>query len=134
MGKYSEETKLAVVKDYVSGTADLKVVARRHDVEVTSLRKWVAGYRSHGPAAFAARVVMVDVSDPKSGSMKIIDALRARFPAASIVAISGYFHAGPAMAGSVARQLGVDRALAKSFGCSELVEAVKALLGQQAIG
>lgn len=50
MGKYSEETKLAVVKDYCSGTAGLKVVARRHDVDVTSLRKWVAGYRSHGAA------------------------------------------------------------------------------------
>lgn len=50
MGKYSEETKLAVVEDYCSGTAGLKVVARRHDVNVTSLRKWVAGYRSHGAA------------------------------------------------------------------------------------
>ncbi|MGF6870866.1 response regulator [Paraburkholderia sp. MM5477-R1] len=79
--------------------------------------------------AFAARVVIVDVSDPKSGSRKVIDALRVRFPAASIVAISGYFHAGPAMAGAVARQLGVDRALAKPFGSSELVGAVKALLG-----
>ncbi|MFM0414771.1 transposase [Paraburkholderia aromaticivorans] len=50
MGKYSKETKLAVVKDYCSGTAGLKFVARLHDVDVTSLRKWVAGYRSHGAA------------------------------------------------------------------------------------
>jgi len=50
VGKYSEETKLAVVEDYCSGTAGLKVVARRHDVNVASLRKWVAGYRSHGAA------------------------------------------------------------------------------------
>lgn len=50
MNKYTEETNLAVVKDYCSGTAGLKVVARRHDVDVSSLRKWVAGYRSHGAA------------------------------------------------------------------------------------
>ncbi|MEZ2311876.1 transposase [Paraburkholderia sp. RCC_158] len=56
MGKYSEETKLAVVKDYCSGTAGLKVVARRHDVDVTSLRKWVAGYRSHGAASVREKV------------------------------------------------------------------------------
>lgn len=36
MGRYSEETKLAVVEDYCSGTAVLKVVARRHDVNVAS--------------------------------------------------------------------------------------------------
>jgi transposase len=41
VGKYSEETKLAVVEDCCSGTAGLKVVARRHDVNVASLRKWV---------------------------------------------------------------------------------------------
>lgn len=56
MGKYSEETKLAVVEDYCSGTAGLKVVARRHDVNVASLRKWVAGYRSHGAAGVREKV------------------------------------------------------------------------------
>ncbi|MEM5300073.1 transposase [Burkholderia sp. JPY481] len=66
MGKYSEETKLAVVKDYCSGTARLKVVARRHDVDVTSLRKWVAGYRSHGAAGVRekARAAYEDCLDP----------------------------------------------------------------------
>ncbi|NIF56048.1 transposase [Burkholderia sp. Ax-1724] len=44
VGKYSEETKLSVVKDYCSGTAGLKVVARRHGVNVTSLFKWRRHY------------------------------------------------------------------------------------------
>ncbi|WP_421375246.1 transposase [Paraburkholderia sp. DD10] len=66
MGKYSEETKLAVVKDYCSGTAGLKVVARRHDVDVTSLRKWVAGYRSHGAAGVREKARATYRSRPDS--------------------------------------------------------------------
>ncbi|MNF52352.1 Transposase [compost metagenome] len=48
MGKYSDQTKLDAVKDYCSGNAGLKDVARHHDVNVSSLRQWVAGYRAHG--------------------------------------------------------------------------------------
>lgn len=74
------------------------------------------------------KVVIVDLNEPKSGSTKTIGALRAHFPAASIVAISGYFRAGAAMADALIRQLGVDRALAKPFSGKELVACVKPLL------
>jgi hypothetical protein len=36
--EYSDELKLAIVRDYESGTDGQKVVAKRHGVEATSLR------------------------------------------------------------------------------------------------
>jgi transposase len=50
MGKYADEAKLAAVRDYCSGEGGLKSVASRHDVDVSMLRQWVAGYRAHGEA------------------------------------------------------------------------------------
>ena len=48
MGKYTDQAKLAAVRDYCSGEAGLKAVAQRHGVNVSSLRQWIAGYRAHG--------------------------------------------------------------------------------------
>jgi transposase len=48
MGKYSDQTKLAVAEDYCRGRLGLKEVARRHGVNVASLRLWAAAYRVHG--------------------------------------------------------------------------------------
>ncbi|MDR5776650.1 MULTISPECIES: transposase, partial [unclassified Caballeronia] len=45
MGKYTEQAKLAAVKDYCAGHHGLKVVARRHGINVESLRRWAALYR-----------------------------------------------------------------------------------------
>lgn len=50
MGKYTDQAKLAAVKDYCSGEGGLKSVASRHGVDVSMLRQWVAGYRAHGEA------------------------------------------------------------------------------------
>lgn len=48
MGKYRDQAKLSAVRDYCSGEAGLKTVAQRHGVNVSSLRQWIAGYRTHG--------------------------------------------------------------------------------------
>ncbi|WP_370652299.1 transposase [Caballeronia sp. TF1N1] len=48
MGKYTEQAKLAAVKDYCAGHDGRKVVARRHGINVESLRRWAALYRVHG--------------------------------------------------------------------------------------
>ena len=48
MKKYSEQAKLASVQAYFSGQLGWKATAKLHDVEVSSLRKWVAAYRVHG--------------------------------------------------------------------------------------
>jgi transposase len=48
LGKYSEQAKLAAVEDYCAGHHGLRIVARRHGVNVESLRRWAALYRVHG--------------------------------------------------------------------------------------
>jgi transposase len=50
MGKYSDQTKVAAAADYCRGHLGLKQVARRHGVNVASLRLWAAAYRVHGEA------------------------------------------------------------------------------------
>jgi transposase len=50
MGKYSDQTKVAAAADYCTGHLGLQQVARRHGVNVASLRPWVAAYRVHGKA------------------------------------------------------------------------------------
>jgi transposase len=53
--KYSEQTKLAAVLAYMDGNGGLKEVAKVHEVDVSSLRKWIADYREHGLAAMQNR-------------------------------------------------------------------------------
>ncbi|WP_415749331.1 IS3 family transposase [Caballeronia sp. J97] len=48
MGKYNEQTKLAAAKDYCEGHLSLRAVAKRHAVDFSSLRQWVAAYKAHG--------------------------------------------------------------------------------------
>jgi|SRR5690349_4137137 transposase len=48
MGRYSEQKKLAAAQEYCRGRLGLREVARRHDVNVASLRLWAAAYRVHG--------------------------------------------------------------------------------------
>ena len=55
MGKYTEQAKLAAVRDYCSGDGGLKTIALRHNVDVSSLRQWIAGYRTHGEAGVAEK-------------------------------------------------------------------------------
>nr|WP_158497980.1 transposase [Pseudomonas syringae] len=50
MGKYTEQAKLAAVKEYCAGKAGLRDVAHRHDVDFSCLRQWVAAYQIHGVA------------------------------------------------------------------------------------
>jgi len=50
MAKYSEQVKLAAVEAYGSGKGGLKAIAAQYDVEVSSLRKWIAAYQANGVA------------------------------------------------------------------------------------
>lgn len=49
MKKDSEQVKLAAVQAYRDGMLGWKAAAKMHDVETSSLRKWVAAYEVHGP-------------------------------------------------------------------------------------
>jgi transposase len=55
MGKYKEQTKLAAARDYCSGHLSLRAVAKRHGVDVSSLRQWVAAYKVHGASGLRAK-------------------------------------------------------------------------------
>lgn len=48
MKKYSEQVKLAAIQAYRSGELGWKATAKIHNVEPSSLRKWVAAYAVHG--------------------------------------------------------------------------------------
>jgi transposase len=48
MAKHSEQLKFKLVKQYLGGGVGMRVLARRHGVGRTALRRWVAAYRHHG--------------------------------------------------------------------------------------
>ena len=49
MKKYSEQVKPAAVEAYRTGELGWKRTAALHEVEPSSLRKWVAAFDVHGP-------------------------------------------------------------------------------------
>jgi transposase len=55
MKKYSDDTRVAAARDYCSGTLGYKEVARRHGVNVSSLRLWAASYKRHGAEGVTSR-------------------------------------------------------------------------------
>jgi transposase len=50
LNKYSEQQKLKAVESYRSGELGLRATAALHNVDVASLRKWVAAYEAIGIA------------------------------------------------------------------------------------
>jgi transposase len=50
MSKYSTSFKLAVVEDYLTGSAGYKTVGHHHGIDHAIVHKWVAFYRLHGKA------------------------------------------------------------------------------------
>lgn len=55
MSKYSEEFKVAIVQQYLSGTVGYKQIAAEHHVLYSTVRKWVALHREHGAAGLAKK-------------------------------------------------------------------------------
>jgi len=79
-------------------------------------------------------VAVVDLISPKAAPNGVVSGLRARFPRAAFVAVSGYFPAQTSASGPLARQLGVERTLPKPFKCEELVTLVAELADGAAQG
>ena len=48
MAKYSEEFKLMVVQDYLSGSLGYTLVAKKHGVTTSPLKCWVRAYKEFG--------------------------------------------------------------------------------------
>lgn len=59
MSKYSEQFKLAVVEEYLSGFGSCARTGRKHGVSPRLVREWVAAFRHHGQAALKAKPTRV---------------------------------------------------------------------------
>jgi transposase len=55
MSKYSEQFKLAIVQQYLSGTAGYKQIAHEHSLPYSMVRKWVGLHRAHGTDGLAKK-------------------------------------------------------------------------------
>jgi transposase len=55
MGIYTDAQKVKAAADYCRGQLGLRQVARRHGVNVASLRLWAAAYRAHGAVGVRTR-------------------------------------------------------------------------------
>ena len=47
MSKYTEQFKLNAIKAYLDGTKGLRTIARRFNIDVSLLRRWVSSYKLH---------------------------------------------------------------------------------------
>jgi DNA-binding response OmpR family regulator len=109
-----------------------RVVLCEPDAPLTQLlSEWLCGAgfepvpcaaSAHGDVA----LVVADVQTPRLDGSARVAALRARFPGASVLAISGYFITSGASA--AAREIEADALLAKPFSRAAFTAAVAALV------
>lgn len=59
MAKYTEQFKLQVVQEYLSGDEGFRLLAQRHALDRGTLREWVAAYRHHGIAGLRGKRVFL---------------------------------------------------------------------------
>jgi transposase len=48
MSKYSEQFKLSLVRQYLSGSGGLKFIAQEHGIDHSQFGRWVSAYKQHG--------------------------------------------------------------------------------------
>lgn len=60
MKKYTEQFKLGLVEQYLTGEAGFTAVSREHQVPRSLLQRWVAFFRHHGLAGLAPKSVTYD--------------------------------------------------------------------------
>jgi DNA-binding response OmpR family regulator len=101
------------------------------------LKEWLsqAGYRvreglprGQQPAE-SADLVIASIYMPKQAGGQLLGQVRAAYPGAAVIAISGQFSSGVPGAGTTAQLLGVERVLAKPLNRGDLLEAVRAIIG-----
>jgi DNA-binding response OmpR family regulator len=108
-----------------------------NDLMRALLEEWLsqAGYRVRAATACgelsagAADLVIVSVYMPKEAGPLRISEIRAQHPSTPVIAISAQFRAGLPANGATARSLGVQRVIAKPLACSDLLAAVRAIIG-----
>lgn len=60
MFKYSDKLKHKVVLDYLKGTMGFRRLSAHHEVNIQSIKRWVAAYRLHGMKGLQRKVTRYD--------------------------------------------------------------------------
>ncbi|QTD91557.1 IS3 family transposase [Burkholderia anthina] len=60
MAKYDERFRRQVVQEYLVGSASTRMLAKRHGVGRTVIRRWIASYQEHGVAGLRRKVGCYD--------------------------------------------------------------------------
>ena len=113
------------------------VIYEDNDLMRALLQEWLseAGYRVRAASPGGTRdlgraaLVIVSVYMPKHSGPQLIREIQAAHPGTPVIAISGQFRAGLSTVGATAQTLGVQQVIAKPFTCSDLLAAVRAIIG-----
>ena len=108
------------------------------DLTRSLLQQWLgeAGYRVCIGTRCAQELdawpdlVIVNVSMPKQGGQQCIRDIRAAHPMTPLIAISAQFRSGLAASGATAHTLGVLKVIAKPLVRTDLLEAVRGIIGE----
>jgi DNA-binding NtrC family response regulator len=102
------------------------------------LEEWLsaAGYRVHevAPPRRACLngkldLVIVSVYMPKHAGAQRVRGIQAAHPGTPMIAISGQFRSGLSAVGATAQTLGVQQVIAKPLTRTDLLKAVRAMIG-----
>jgi len=113
------------------------VIYEENDLMRALLQEWLsdAGYRVRVASPGCMRdlggtgLVIVSVYMPKHSGPQLVREIQAAHPDTPVIAISGQFRAGLSAVGTTAQTLGVQQVIAKPFTCSDLLVAVRAMIG-----
>jgi CheY-like chemotaxis protein len=114
------------------------VIYEENDLMRTLLKEWLseAGYRVHEVTPRGVQrgdtedLVIASVYMPKNAGAQLLRAVQAAHPGTPLIAISGQFRSGLSAVGTTAQMLGVQRVLAKPLTRGDLLEAVRAIIGE----
>jgi DNA-binding response OmpR family regulator len=118
------------------------VIYEDNDLMRALLEEWLseAGYRVHAAAMHdlqsghpadgrPADLVIVSVYMPKHTGAQLVREIQALHPGTPLIAISGQFLPGLSANGAIAQALGVQQVIAKPLTRTDLLGAVRAIIG-----
>ena len=109
------------------------VIYEEDDLMCALLQEWLrtAGYRvrAGAPHGGTADLVIVSIYMPKHAGAQLVREIQSAHPGTPLIALSGQFRSGLSAVGATAQALGVQQVIAKPLTRSDLLEAVRAIIG-----
>jgi CheY-like chemotaxis protein len=113
------------------------VIYEENDLMRALLEEWLsdAGYGVHAAASHdlmsgrLADLVIISVYMPKHAGAQLVREIQAIHPDTPLIAISGQFRSGLSANGAIAQTLGVQQVIAKPLTRSDLLAAVRTMIG-----